>query len=467
MAFGLLVFHRYADISGFAILQNQPYSYFPTWILCAFLGLLIFIGFLTPFALVALGLFLLFPPLAGNLGDQVSLINLWGLLLLGAGEAFSVDEKLLQDPRWKKQMRSLYRLSNVCSLGQIRFLLVLFFWGVCFSAVSYHFADPLWKKGQVLQVMLDTPYLSQFYWFFHAIRLNHPTLYHWGCTLALFVQATWELFLFPLMFFRAGRIFVVIQGLIFFLVSIVVLELQYLPLQELVWWTMALAYPFRAQETEEKWNPLLITGATGLVFSLISGIALTPSEMALRIGKVFGQFPVSVFNREDLNMGSHYLILTELDATGNPKRVVPLQDIDGGRLDYLRNDLLYFSHSLAWCRQPPAWRFQPDGKPLASTDELAERVVRLDSCLQKRTQPSEYAAYFFSRKLKDADKYPYWGESSFIGRKVYRSEKEDSWLCTHAFNLPPGHPKSNEREIATLKAIQNLVYLRGGRSLHL
>ena len=465
VVFALLLFHRYFAISGFALLQNNPFSSFLVCLTLEVLSLFVLFGFLTPIALVALGYFLVFPRFAANLADQVVIINIWGLVLLGAGRTFSLDSYLTKHSRWKKFIEPVYGLSRVCSLAQVRFLLILAFWGVCFSAISYHFYDPLWLKGQVLQLMLDTPYLSQYYWVVHKARLQFPGLYHATCTLGLIVQGAWELLLFPLFFFRAGRAFVIIQGILFFIFSILLFQLQYLPLQELVWWGLALAYSGGAEERRANWNFVFSTGtvAIGLfvIFSLVSAFVPSlqdsPPKIAFKVARAFGQYPVSVFNREDLQMGANYFVLAELDNSDIPRRVVPANDIEGGRLDYLRNDLFYFSYSLPWARQTVKNRFLSDGTPSPFTEDLIQRMVRLDSCIRGYVNRTRYAAYFFNREIHDGASFPSWTESSFAGSRDFSTEVPDgSWFCRHAFALPPGHLNSLGREEATLEVIQKL-----------
>ena len=72
--------------------------------------------------------------------------------------------------------------------------------------------------------------------------------------------------------------------------------------------------------------------------------------------RLFAQGPVDVMNRLDIErVGQHFFVVCEVDESGVPVRVVPYLDDAGGRLDYLRNDLLYYRYALPWQRTAPPW----------------------------------------------------------------------------------------------------------------
>lgn len=109
-------------------------------------------------------------------------------------------------------------------------------------------------------------------------------------------------------------------------------------------------------------------------------------------------------------LGSESLILVELDSGGSAQRVVPYFDGSGGRLEWHRNDLLYFDNSLKWQRATVADRFDAAGNPTAFTIKYLERLVRLDAALRREQSPIRYRAMFlrrsdpYYRSLSDLDR---------------------------------------------------------------
>ncbi|MEM8638656.1 MAG: DCC1-like thiol-disulfide oxidoreductase family protein, partial [Cyanobacteria bacterium P01_G01_bin.54] len=256
--FGLGMLHRYVDILGFSILTYDNQGFFPIdsspaitaarAIYGIVLSLLIASGFLTPVALFLLLLFMM--QFVYYLGPQVAGMLIWGLILLGAGRSYSIDSLLLKRSRFKKIIKWIYlftlepknptRIPDV--LSQARFFVLLLFWGVCVSAMSYHFLDPLWLQGKVLQLLFLTPYLTDHYTWLTEFANKQPVLYDIFGASTIYIQGVWELFLFPLMYFPWGRVFVLIWGLGFFIQSFFMMNLGYLPFIEICMWTLIFNY---------------------------------------------------------------------------------------------------------------------------------------------------------------------------------------------------------------------------------
>lgn len=496
---GLLLAHQMVDIFGFAMLAeaNAGQVRLTAGLTIAATAMLT-LGLLTPLAVIGLIVYFAWMPIAFNLGTQVTVVLLWALLLHGAGRAYSLDARMLKAPRlgpWLARMYAPFARPGATDIARIRLFTLTLFWGCCVSAMLYHFDDAFWHSGKVLQFAFTAPYLSDQYQLMSAFRDRLPAAFVLFCTVGLAVQAVWELFLVPLMYTRWTRLFVFVQGLGFFAASILLLNLQYLPIVELLLWTYFFGPAVlgwlgrrRPAETPEpipggpapliaRWSPALVGfGLATMVLQNALAPTLWPAALASLTTRIhyklapgftlFGQRPIRVFNREDIGMSTAHLVIQEVDAKGEHLRVVPFQDIEGGRLDYMRNDSLYFTHSLRWQRASWHRKFTKGDprRPNAVTQALARRVAKLDAVLTGPERPRYYRVHVFTRAMRLDTTPPRWTEArptaSFgiaLGPDELRPHTEARRLT---FDLPPGQALGTERLRRTEEAIARIMPAR-------
>ena len=563
---GLGIFHSYLDILGYSIFldpQNQTKA-----ISVLALSFLFTIGLFTP---LACGLLIYFfsAPLIPYLGTMVLIIFLWGMFFAGVGRRWSIDAYLFNFTSTQRLLKYLYAFSlapNNENFSKIRFFVLFLFWCICVRAMAFHFDDSYWLNGQTLQLLFTTPYLTDHYLYFQKFSQMFPLTYDVLCKLSLFVQSAWELLLIPLMYFWWGRIFVMVQGMAFFIASILFLVLGYLPYYEICMWIFLFNYsqclnlkqgrlyyddrcnlckktvtllkvvdfydrievtglsqaPSKIkdiflndiqivyQEGEEIYSafnayyricrnifpfcllfPLFFAGkVTGLGEKAYNWVALrrikmfgvcepyfyTPkTRLPFKAGRwssgvfgvflvisiltattakesaLFGQRDVNVMNKFDLGMGAPGIVLIETEANGQFERTVPFMDLNGGRLSYLRNDLLYFSRSLIWQRQFAHQKSPNDLSQgfIYSFQKLGQAVGVLDACLRRSNGLRYYRADLYVKELKNGPSFNFWGDPNKVRShsfsvdmdKLNRSEPK----CQQTFNLPPGHLYSNTR----------------------
>lgn len=483
MVFGLLLVHRQLDMAGFAVLAPDPKAFALRCLVEAALAATLVLGLLTPLALAGLLLSLSASPTADSLGVQVARIVCWGLLLAGAGRSSSLDARLLAWPR-TAGLRRLYVLAAPEGrLAWVRLLVVALFWGLAVSGVSFHATDPFWLRGQVLQVALALPYMSEHYPALTALAERHPAAYDVACRVALYAQGLWQLFLLPLFYLPGSlaRTFAIVQGVLFFLISTVALNLGYLGPFELCLWALVFAslprggFGPRAEAETPPGGPVQACVGVGLLAALgfvalgllrpLPGVSTLEPALRAAIApfvEPLGLRRVNVFNQADLGLGATYLVLLETDEADRPLRTVPFLDRDGGRLDYLRNDYLYFSLSLAWQRTPRGARFVNGNleRPTERTLDLLRRLVDLDLCLTGLRTPRHYRAEVMSRALVGGELFPRWTEPRRAARVRLaagppRGQRVAARLAGAAgllgcFDLPPGHAGSQARAARTL-----------------
>jgi hypothetical protein len=172
---------------------------------------------------------------------------------------------------------------------------------------------------------------------------------------------------------------------------------------------------------------------------------------------------VDVMNHADvLRVGQLHFVVCEVNEIGVPVRVVPYLDAEGGRLGYLRIDLLYFRFALLW--QRTSWARFPNEdytRPDRYTLESYRRIARLDAALADGPHPRRYVGYVFRRELLTPDGEPVrWTEARLVGTlPAYecgsggRAALGPLWV---PYDLPPGHARARRRAADTLEVLWRL-----------
>jgi hypothetical protein len=495
VAFGLLYAHRCLDVLGFAILAAEPAAFARRTAVELVLALAIASGFLTPLCLGALLALLTVAPGIEYLGMQVARMVAWGLLLSGAGRAWGFDGWALRQPWLARVVVPLYLLAPAgpAGFGATRLLLLALFWSVTLNGVRHHAADPFWLRGEVLQLATTTPYLSDHWALFAQAARDHPRAFDLLCKGGLCAQAFWQAALLPLAFSRrAGvRAFVVLQGLAFFLASALVFNLGYLAVFELCLWGLIFGVAPRFGLTSGGPGPpaphergarrvVLATGLLGsallLTANLLGAIDAWQGTrwdrpillLNLPFARTFGLFQVNVFNEADLRMATLHPVLLETDAEGRVTRTVPFLDREGGRLDYLRNDLLYYQWSLRWQRLREKEKLH-SGEGVAAfsprTVDLLHAVAALDACVTENPGPRRYRGILMRRRLSRNDRIPVWTQARPVlsvdlnpaDLKAPPELPRVGFLGLPAcYDLPPGHAGSESRARETLEWARHL-----------
>jgi len=381
---------------------------------CGMLGMLAMYtaGFCTP--LTGLLLIATYPYfdarlLTGTLGTNVASLCLVTLLLLNAGIRYSVDAYLLErrgaiGALWRG-MYGIVGSPNANQITRIYFLAFTAYAVISFGALAYHINDEYWREGRTVGIMLTNAYLSRFYEVFRTIESTAPTFYRFATAVCVAGQSVFQIAMLPLMFLVWGRRFVVAWGIVFFTVSLVGLQLSYLPYLELVLWAVIFARMRPQSITNlgriQGQQPRIVTAYTGAIaiaFALFLVIWFAPGGRAWsgnawdrpqRALAWMGLDAPQVFNEADLRMGEKWPVIYRVDASGN-RALVPLTGEDGERLAYHKNDLLYFGNSLRWHRRMIASDPELYNKPGETGFEQIREVCYYDYVREQFAEPMQY-----------------------------------------------------------------------------
>src|SRR5262249_13531099 len=152
------------------------------------------------------------------------------------------------------------------------------------------------------------------------------------------------------------------------------------------------------------------------------------------------------------------LVVEEVDANRCFLRLVPYMDDQGGRLDYLRNDVLLYRLSIPWHRGALESSLRWDlPRPGGATEGIVGQIALLDARLHPRSGKRRYRARVFVRQWTPDSLSAPWSSTRELGAldvdigagKLAQSREDAPW----AFSLPPGHIGSAFRSLRTVRTL--------------
>ena len=181
-----------------------------------------------------------------TLGTDVLAGVLFVLFVINSGQRYSIDRLILA--RGGGIERVLRPLQWFCGASEMRHIKMAYVMGfvfyalLSFVALSYHIVDPFWLSGLTTKSLFTNSYLCKHYQFFRDVENLSPGALSVFSIFSAIGQSVFQAFMIPLMFCRWGRRFVCFWGGMFSLVSLIFINLSYLPHVELVLWLLVF-YP--------------------------------------------------------------------------------------------------------------------------------------------------------------------------------------------------------------------------------
>ncbi|KGG00276.1 hypothetical protein EU98_1808 [Prochlorococcus marinus str. MIT 9314] len=479
--------HRYLDL-----LYSSPYpnDQILKIVIAFFSSLLVFLGIFTPVFLPVLAFTNSF--ISVNLTCQLVLITCL-VIFLGNGWSYYSFDKILAKSSSIYQYFIYYSNSITFNINIIRTIGVYLWGGVCISALSFHFKDPSWINGTAVLTLLRTPYLNDYYEYFNQLNTNFLLVLS---RLSLYGMAIWELILWPIPGIKLIRRITFVWGILFFISSIVFINLSYLPYVELLFWVLIyrpdiVSFTFLDKgNISTRFSPIAsksfskiiiiiknfirLSAIGSLIVSNVLNIYILNFENSSRTSffrKIYnnryykrwnylwGQAEVNVFNEYDLHMNRYSTVICRI-TNSNDIQLVPFQDLNGGRLEYLANDSFYFNNSLTFQR----------GSIYLNWENLRDREQLLKDWrpLVSRVIEFDYAVHKYSKNIKKykvflLENKPYYFKSNFLagwnidGDPIIRETQSLNTISMQKqigfsrLSIPPGHFNSYNRSLQTLK----------------
>lgn len=392
---GLLLLVRFFENFFAYKLINGVTGDFWILIISPIIFLLFTIGFFTPLSTFLT--FILIRPVdyifeTTTLGSSLTIHLLLLLLLIGSNKYYSIDSVLrIKYKSYNSILSKFQKLIQNDSSDGIRksySLIFILYAFTSFIAISFHLSDTYWQKGHTVISLFTNSFLSNEYQFFRDLEIKNTKLILIVSQISVILQSIFQLFMLPLMFLKAGRIFVQLHGLLFFLISLFLINLSYLPYVEIFIWILLFGR-IRTEKNKSivetnqipdySFTPVLYkyTFRIYYFFMLIAMFVEIGKKNATTTTLLKNNAPISylfnisqittyqlgfdipdVFNCTDLSMGDTWAVTYRLE--NNKWKLCPMIGQDGERLNYegidilyLHNhntDVLYFGNTLAYRR---------------------------------------------------------------------------------------------------------------------
>ncbi len=242
---GIIAFVRFLEIFLLHV-QQDGFSTFAAIYLFFLLSILLFsIGFLTPIFnfILIIGLPILDVVLSTrNLGTTM-LANVMILsLFMHSGKYFSIDNLLLKKENiFSKILLKSYKIIGIPdNLGIVRAysLSFLMFATTSFFAIVIHLQDVYWVGGLTIKSMLSSSYLCKHAFVFRDLEAMFPRVFDYVSIAVIILQSTFQFLMIPLVLFKFGYQYVKTWGFIFIIICIFIISLSYLPVVEVVLWSI-------------------------------------------------------------------------------------------------------------------------------------------------------------------------------------------------------------------------------------
>lgn len=415
-----------------------------------------------------------------TLGTSVMLFFLFGMLMINFRSRYSFDawaESRKENSSLRRILQRVYQIIGTPDCKRIRRIYFLCF--VCYATISFgallhHINDPHWVNGITVSTLLTNSYWCPSYAFFQSIQASWPNAFFLLSASGIIAQTLFQCAMIPFIFSRWGTIFIVLQGLTFFMISAVFISLSYLPFVELILWGVIFwSSSFHSMITrkQQKHSPdktplfapepkkhalyihetylrlsafalLLLIANFPTIENYTSHLKLTKHWIRDRLSHVGLVIP-NVFNKTDLAMGNRWSTIYR--NTDGARTFVPFHTADGARLWYLKSDMLFYGNSLSWRRR--CIEMSPDDMldTESSVIGLLRRAVDFDSKLFPPDENTTYEVFIYENSANDDSlPLPERLNKKTIGKITFARDPIDAnWKCVAA-DTSSSQPRSTQ-----------------------
>lgn len=330
-----------------------------------------------------------------TLGNDIAAILSLLFMLTSAGRYLSLDALIIK--RWGLIRTFLFYTKagpDAITIALAKFAALFSYWLVCVYSLSMHINEPAWTTGVAGPLLLSNHFMSAWYEWFETLFIDNDVATFISRVL-LWIMMFWYAAVLPLTLLGGWwRKYVIIWGILFFTLSLVVLNLGSLAEIEFVFWA-ALFWPLvpvhwsglifdnlpricrntvRMRQLLKAPEPALFRtvpkaraentdrpsiAVVAVVFHVVLlgsiyfasipapylGISGTRST-AVNAASFYGITPIDVFNKTDLRMSENWFTLMNTDSNTH----LPIFTDEGSRLKYHKSDRIYFGHTLRFRR---------------------------------------------------------------------------------------------------------------------
>ncbi|MEM6702453.1 MAG: hypothetical protein AAF690_07105 [Acidobacteriota bacterium] len=355
-----------------------------------------------------------------TLGNDVAAMLALLLILSNAGAHLSVDRLLLRRRSVAASLlTAVYYEDGMPSKNALilaKFGGVLSFGLVCLYSLAQHLNEPAWMTGTAGPLLLTNNFMSSVPRVFESFFERGPWAVLLG-RISLWLMIPWFAFFIPCVILGGWfRRYAIAWGLLFFLMSLTVLQLGSLAEFELLFFA-ALFWPTASTPSTERSETALLDDAIVPVFSHLALLALiyvvmlpapflgwngplgaerfkTLNRTVRRIPHIYGIAPINVFNESDLRLAENWFTLSRV-SRGGGEELLPILDTDGSRLAMHASDRVYFGHTARFRRR----RVGLDGCGYERERRWVNRFIDFDAA----TETASFVYRQYHQPLVSAD----------------------------------------------------------------
>jgi predicted DCC family thiol-disulfide oxidoreductase YuxK len=186
-----------------------------------------------------------------TLGNDVAAMLSTLFFLTGAGKYLSLDSLIMKRCSFAKRiLLYIEGTSSARNIALSKFSVLVGFWALCTYSLSMHINEPAWTTGVAGPLLLTNNFMSSWYQFFGHLFASSELAVQMARA-SIWLMMLWYITVIPLTL--AGgvwRLYVITWGVLFFILSLVVLNLGSLAEIEFVFWA-AIFWSKRGIETEK------------------------------------------------------------------------------------------------------------------------------------------------------------------------------------------------------------------------
>jgi hypothetical protein len=325
-------------------------------------------------------------------------------------------------------------------------LLWMFFAGfaiVNLLSALLHFADPYWRSGSGMEIVLQTHYWGKQFTFFRNLRHNYPEIMDIIMPLENYITLFSQFLILPLYIWKLGRKIVLIWFIAYLIHIVFFLRIVWMP-----HFTILLAmlifcrkipniYGINLIKPSNEFKELRIFMWIGYVFFLLLFLLRTPgiSNYTDKVFWMLREWDTRVwFNRRinQMGLGQPNILNAEhiesprrfilYHREGNVKTMLPIMGKAGERQNYLpdpfriENQGLENIYGNTWCHVVSAdsFTYMNSPTPYKWKGRAVERLIRIDYFVKGRKGKHEYEVEFWERKKPHENGVPSWDYSDTL-----------------------------------------------------
>jgi hypothetical protein len=355
---------------------------------------------------------------------------------------------------WLTQKYELEKPENsekgIVIINQLLWILFAAFAVVNLLSAFFHLADPYWKNGYGMEIVLQTNYWSKHFSLFRDLRQNYPDIMNVIMPAENYITVYSQIIILPLFIWKWGRKMIFFWFIAYLLHITFLLRIVWMP-HFTILLTILLFYRKTPQlngweliKPVREFKELRVFMWIAYAFFILLFLLRTPvlSDYTDKAFWILREWDTRVwFNRRINQMGLGQPNILNAEHIESPRRfvmyhkegktktIIPIMGLKGERLRYfpdpfcIENQGLENIYSNTWCHVVSAdsFTYMNSPTPYKWKGRAVERLIRIDYFVKGYKGSHEYEVEFWERTKPNKNCMPSWDYSdSLVEVRKYR-----------------------------------------------